>query len=382
MTRALGSDNIDHRLRHAQFAVPEGVRWLGRSIASLSQLQRVLVVGSHLRKDHPLFAQRIRQAVRLGAQLNVVNAEVQDWAMPVANALLAPAPQWPQVLANIAAAIASEKGIAAPVAGTPSVSDLAVARSLLSGENKAVLLGNAAAHHAGAGALLALAQWIAAEVGATVGYLTEAANTVGAQVVKAQPQAQGLNAAQMLSGSLKGVLLLNVEPEFDCAPSAAVASGLNKADMVVTLSAFKTNMAFSDVLLPVAPFTETSGTFVNAEARIQSFHAVVKPLGDTRPAWKVIRVLANLLGLPGFSDDSSQDVLARALAGVNDSGFVSASLLSNRTSAAIDVSAVGALPAVASIYQLDALVRRAGSLQLTVDARRAAAAPSVEEVTA
>ena len=340
------------------------------------------MVGSHLRKDHPLFAQRIRQAVRLGAQLNVVNAEAPDWAMPVANAVLAPAPQWSQALANIAAAIASEKGIAAPATGVPSASDLAVARSLLSGDSKAVLLGNAAAHHAGAASLLALAQWIATEAGATVGYLTEAANTVGAQVAKVQPQAQGLNAAQMLSGSLKGVFLLNVEPEFDCAAGAQSVAGLNKADMVVTLSPFKTNLAFSDVLLPVAPFTETSGTFVNAEARIQSFHAVVKPLGETRPAWKVIRVLANLLGLPGFSDDSSQVVLARALAGVNDSSFVSASVLSNRTSAAIDVAAVGALPAVASIYQLDALVRRAGSLQLTADARRAAAAPSVEEVTA
>ena len=80
--------------------------------------------------------------------------------------------------------------------------------------------------------------------------------------------------------------------------------------MVVTLSPFKANLAISDVLLPIAPFTETSGSFVNAEGRVQGFHAVVKPLGETRPAWKVLRVLANLLGVPGFDFESSTDVLA------------------------------------------------------------------------
>jgi NADH-quinone oxidoreductase subunit G len=382
LTRALGNDNIDHRLRQAQFAKPAGVRWLGTSIASLSQLQRVLVVGSNLRKDHPLFAQRIRQAVRLGAQVHVVNAQAQDWAMPLANTLLAPASQWAQTLAEVASAIALQKGISAPTSAAASEAAVAVARSLLSGDAKAVLLGNAAAHHAGAESLLALAQWIADETGAKLGFLTEAANTVGAQLAKAQAQGQGLNAAQMLSGALKGVLLLNTEPEFDSAAGADCAAVLAKADMVVTLSPFKSNMDFSDVLLPVAPFTETSGTFVNAEGRIQSFHAVVKPLGETRPAWKVLRVLANVLGLPGFADDSSQAVLARAVAGANEAGFVSPALLNNRTTATPDLADVGGVPSVASIYQLDSLVRRATSLQLTADARQSDVAASAEEVHA
>ena len=165
--------------------------------------------------------------------------------------------------------------------------------------------------------LLALANWIGAQTGATVGYLTEAANTVGAQLVGALPGAGGLNAGQMLAGGLKAAILLNTEPEFDSAAGAQAAAALAQAEMVVTLSPFKANLEFSDVLLPIAPFTETPGTFVNAEGRVQSFHAVVKPLGETRPAWKVLRVLANLLGLPGFDFESAQEVLlaARGAAG-------------------------------------------------------------------
>lgn len=238
---------------------------------------------------------------------------------------------------------------------------MAIAESLLSGERKAVLLGNAAAHAANASSLLALANWIALQTGASVGYLTEAANTVGAQWVGAQPQAAGLNAAQMLGGKLKAALLLAVEPEYDTAAGQAAAAALDTAEMVVTLSPFKTNLAFSDVLLPIAPFSETSGSFVNAEGRVQSFHAVVKPLAETRPAWKVLRVLGNLLGLQGFEFESSQDVLAAATAKPAN--------LSNATQAAINVAATAAEPVTASIYQLDGLVRRAPSLQLTADAR-------------
>ncbi len=366
LLRGLGSDNIDYRLRNAEFGKAEGVRWLGLPIAALTQLQRVLVVGSNLRKDHPLFAQRIRQAVRHGAQLSAITSKglyqsADAWAMKVANAQVTPAAQWAQALANVAAAIAAEKGVTAPAAGQATPEAKAIASSLLGGERKAVLLGNAAAHAANASSLLALANWIGAQTGASVGYLTEAANTVGAQWVGAQPQAAGLNAAQMLGGKLKAAVLLAVEPEYDTAAGQSAAAALDTAEMVVTLSPFKTNMAFSDVLLPIAPFSETSGSFVNAEGRLQSFHAVVKPQGETRPAWKVLRVLGNLLGLQGFEFESSQDVLAAATA--------QPAKLSNTTQAAINVTATAGEPVVASIYQLDGLVRRAPSLQLTADAR-------------
>ena len=373
----LGSANIDSRLRAADFtnAAPAGsARWLGMPIADLTTLQRVLVVGSNLRKDHPLFAQRIRQAVRHGAQLNVLTEQTPDWAMPVANACLAEASVWVSALADIAAAIAEANGVEPPVAAKASASAQAVAKSLLGGERKAILLGNAAAHHEKASSLLMLANWIGEQTGARVGYLTEAANTVGAQLVGALPGDGGLNAGQMLAGGVKASLLLNVEPGAD---SAVDGQALAQAGMVVTLSPFKTNLDISDVLLPIAPFSETSGSFVNAEGRLQSFHAVVRPLGDTRPGWKVLRVLGNLLGLSGFDADSSQAVLAQALPGVEAGQPVAAARLSNATSLAQpDLAPAALVPCVAAIYQLDGLVRRATSLQLTADARRAQATPA------
>ena len=368
LVRSLGSDNIDYRLRNAEFAKAEGVRYLGTSIASLSQLQRVLVVGSNLRKDHPLFAQRIRQAQRNGGQVNAITSKAlfngaDAWAMPVKHADVQEASAWAQSMANVAAAIAAEKGVTAPANGQATPEAQAIAKSLLGGERKAILLGNAAAHHANASSLLSLAKWIAENTGATYGYLTEAANTVGAQWAKAQPQTGGLNAAQMLAGGLKAALLLNTEPVEDSAAGTKAVAALAAMQMVVTLSPFKTNMAFSDVLLPIAPFTETSGSFVNAEGRLQSFHAVIKPLADTRPAWKVLRVLANMLGLPQLAFETSQDVLKQISATPLN--------LSNACSSEVRLAGHVDAPCVASIYQLDSLVRRAPSLQLTADARNA-----------
>ncbi|MEO7241338.1 MAG: NADH-quinone oxidoreductase subunit NuoG [Variovorax sp.] len=398
LMRAIGSENVDHRLRHADFTLASGIRWLGRSIESLSQLQRVLVVGSNLRKDHPLFAQRIRQAARKGAAVSAIASDKElaskdAWALPLAHAQVLPAADWAQALADLAAAVAAQKQVDAPVGGgTASDAATTLAQSLLKGERKAILLGNAAAHHAQATQLLALASWIGEQTGASVGYLTEAANTVGAQWAGAVPGEGGLHAGQMLAGpspdapgspdaqdptSLQAVLLLNCEPEFDSAVGGSAAAALGKAKMVVTLSAFKANLEASDVLLPIAPFSETSGTFVNAEGRVQGFHAVVKPRGEARPAWKVLRVLANMLGLPGFDFDSSQDVLAQLPGVATDEAGVTRlapERLANRAELRADtpLSIDAKAPATASIYQLDGLVRRAPSLQLTADARGSA----------
>jgi NADH-quinone oxidoreductase subunit G len=374
LVRGLGSENIDSRLRAADFSnvgANGTARWLGRSLASLSTVQRVLVVGSNLRKDQPLMAQRLRQAVRHGAQLSALVAQPMDWAMRVHQSVVAPSADWVMALAGVAAAVAEAQGVAAPVSATPTETDRAIAKSLLGGEHKAILLGNAAAHHEKASSLLALAQWIGEHTGATVGYLGEAANSVGAQLVRAVPGQGGQNASQMLRGGLKAAVLLGVEPGLD---SAAGGQGLVGAEMVVTLSAFKTNMDVSDVLLPIAPFTETSGSFVNTEGRLQSFHAVVRPLGEARPAWKVLRVLGNLLGLGGFDADSSQAVLASALPGVRVGEVVDSARLSNAVSVNIDTQRATLEPCVAPIYQLDGLVRRASSLQLTADARAGVAA--------
>ena len=373
LVRGLGSENIDHRIRHADFAnlAPAGkARWLGSSIAALSNLQRVLVVGSFLRKDHPLFASRIRQAARKGAQVHSLHALADDWLMPMGTLLVAAPSAWLQSLADIATAVGAAKGTSAPMVGNASAQAKAIADSLLSGERKAVLLGNAAAQHPQAGALLVLANWIAEQTGASVGYLSEAANSVGAQLVGAQPGAGGLNAGQMLgSARLKAALLLDVDPALDAADPSAATAALLGAEMVVALSAFRsTAVDVADVLLPIAPFTETSGSFVNAEGRLQSFHGVVKPAGETRPAWKVLRVLGNMLGLAGFDFETSEEVRAAAL---GDAAAI-ATRLDNSANAALAAAATsGAVQRIADvpIYSADSLVRHAPALQATADAR-------------
>ncbi|ABM94371.1 NADH-quinone oxidoreductase subunit NuoG [Methylibium petroleiphilum] len=370
LVRGVGSDNIDHRLRHAEFDTVEKARWLGTSIESLSTLDRAFVIGSFLRKDHPLFAQRLRQAAKHGAQVSSLHALADDWLMPISTQFTAAPSAWVAALAGVAAAVASHTGAAAPVAAEASEPAKAIAASLLSGQRKAVLLGNAAVQHPQASRLLALAQFIAEQTGATFGVLGEAANSVGAQLVGAQPRSGGLNAGQMLSQPLKAYLLLNAEPVLDAADGRQAADTLARAGMVVSLSAFRNaNLEHADVLLPITPFTETSGSFVNAEGRVQGFHGVVRPRGDARPAWKVLRVLGSMLGLPGFGFETSEEVKAQAL---GDVSAALASRLGNASRASVAIAADRpTLERVADvpIYAGDAIVRRAPSLQATADAR-------------
>ena len=370
LVRGLGSDNVDTRLRNADFTSGAGARWLGLPIAELSSLDRALVVGSFLRKDHPLFASRLRQATKRGAKVCAIGGANDDWLMPLAQRVTVAPSAWAQALGDVAVAIANQLGIDIPCNGTATDAAKAIAASLLSGQNKAVLLGNAAAQHPQASTLQALGQWIAEKTGAKLGYLGESANTVGAQLVGAQPQQGGLNAGQMLSGqSIKALVLLGVEPEFDSANPAAAVAAVQAAEMVVVMSPFKgAAPEYADVILPIAPFSETSGTFVNAEGRAQSFHGVVKPLGETRPAWKVLRVLGTMLGINDFAFETSEEVKARALGDL----ATLPSKLNNATSAAIAISAgTGALERLADlpIYSADALVRRSPSLQATADAK-------------
>jgi NADH-quinone oxidoreductase subunit G len=373
LVRGLGSESIDFRTRHADFAntaAPGSARWLGTSIASLSALQSAFVVGSFLRKDHPLFAQRLRQAARKGGQVHRLHALEDDWAMPLGSSLVAAPSAWLQSLAEVAAAVAAAKGVAAPLPAHAGAEALTIAQSLLGAERKAVLLGNAAAQHPQASQLLALSQWIGEHTGASVGYLSEAANTVGAQLVGALPGAGGLNAGQMLTQGMKALLLLNVEPELDAANAPAARAALQRSGLVVALTHFKDAVVENaDVLLPIAPFTETAGSFVNAEGRLQSFTGVVMPQGDARPAWKVLRVLANLLELPGFAQDSAEQVRAEA---IGDPASLPARL--DNRGAALPVAIADETPALqriadVPIYSADALVRRSEPLQLTADAR-------------
>ncbi|MBK1712755.1 NADH-quinone oxidoreductase subunit NuoG [Rubrivivax gelatinosus] len=373
LVRGLGSQSVDFRTRHADFAnvAPAGrARWLGLPIAALSTLDAALVVGSFLRKDQPLFAQRLRQAARHGARIHSLSASREDWALALAGHVAARPSAWHGALAEIAAAVAAAKGVAAPVAAQPGAAAQAAADALLAGERKAVLLGNAAAQHPQASALLALAQWIAEHTGASVGYLGEAANSVGAQLVGALPGEGGLNAGQMLTQPMKALIALNLEPVLDAADAAAARAALGGSGLVVALSPFQDAMAeHADVMLPIAPFTETAGSFVNAEGRLQSFQGVVRPLGQTRPGWKVLRVLGNLLGLPGFEHDSAEAVRAEAL---GDPATIAARLDNSPLPAAASSAATETgLERIADvpIYATDLLVRRSAPLQRTADAR-------------
>ncbi|QBI00577.1 NADH-quinone oxidoreductase subunit NuoG [Pseudoduganella albidiflava] len=370
LASGIGSDNIDFRLRQTDFALDGQVTpWLGMPIADVSNLQRALVIGSFLRKDHPLLASRLRAAVKNGGQLTLIHATRDDSLITVANNIVAAPSDWLAALSGIVSAIASAKGEAAPSGFSGEFNDAAkaAAASLLSGEQKAVFLGNAAVHHPQASAIAAAAQWIANATGAKLGYLTEAANTVGGYIAGAFSQ----KAEAAFATPKKAYVLLNAEPEFDAANPAQAVAALKGAEMVVVMSAFKHGADYADVLLPVAPFAETSGTFVNCEGRAQSFNGTVKPLGEARPAWKVLRVLGNILGLPGFDYETSESVRDEVLgAGVTD---VSAKL-SNVSTIALKSSLFGAgdkLERIADvpIYFADALVRRSPPLQATVDAQ-------------
>jgi NADH-quinone oxidoreductase subunit G len=384
LMRGLGSESVDHRTRHADFsdAAPAGqARWLGRSLASLSTLDRAFVIGSFLRKDHPMMALRLRHAARRGAKVMSLHAQNDDWLMPMGTRLLAAPDAWVAVLAAVVVAVAKAADVAAPVSlpdGMPADMQAdaeAVAAALLSGEHKAILLGNAAALHPQAEQLLAMANWLAGHTGATVGFLGESGNSVGAQLVGAVPGPGGLNAAQMLSQPMKALLLLNTEPVLDAADAAAAKQALAASGLVVALTAFKdAGDDAADVMLPIAPFTETAGSFVNAEGRLQSFHGVVKPLGDTRPAWKVLRVLGNLLDLPGFEHESVEDVRRDALGAAATEASALTARLNNTSTLALEVPAwpapqAGVLQRVADvpIYATDSIVRRAPALQHTAD---------------
>ena len=402
LVRGLGSENVDHRLHQSDFRADsqlQGAPWLGMSITDISRLKSALVIGSSLRKDHPLLAQRLRQAVKEGAQLNLVNPVDDDLLTKLANrAVVAPAAM-AAMLAEILKAAGELKGVQIPDAAkhaliTVSVTDnaRAMAASLINNKPAAVFLGNLAQHHPQYADIHALAQHIAHITEAKFGILGEAANSVGAYIAGAIPghgaqggvnlsPMHGVNAATIAAETCQAYVLMNLEPELDSYNPQQIMRALDEAELVVMMSAYKSRALiegnYADVLLPIAPFTETSGTFINTEGRVQSFNGVVAPLGDARPAWKILRVLGNMLELGGFDYETPEQVRAEILPAGDD---ISARLDNNLQSFVVGdiestigwtgnaIQRIGEIP----IYQADPIVRRAESLQRTHDA----AAPS------
>ena len=379
--RGVGTENVDFRLRQSDFSLSDKVKpWLGMSIAQFGELKRAFVIGSFLRKDHPLLAARLRQSVKRGGSVSILHATDDDLLMPVANKMIRPPSEWLAALGEVIVAVAEAKAIGVPagfdqVRASPEAKQTAA--SLLSGEPRAVLLGNAAAQHPQAGLLHAAAEWIAENTGASFGYLTEGGNTIGGYLANALP-ANGGNALQFLRQPKKAYLLFNTEPELDCANPQLARAAMAQAEMVVVMSAFQHGAEFADVMLPIAPFTETGGTFVNCEGRAQTFNGTVKPLGETRPGWKVLRVLGNLLGLTGFEYETADDVRSEILGSSKEAAPDLTVRLNNRLGMAPQMAAATptstadmVLERVADVpvYFTDAIVRRAHALQATSDAR-------------
>jgi NADH-quinone oxidoreductase subunit G len=349
LARGLGSENIDHRIRQSDFRVrTKGAPWLGMAIADVSKLKSILLVGSTVRKELPLFAARLRQGTKSGLVVNTLHVVADDLLMPVAKATLVK----PGALAAELAKMAEAARDAAPAEGA-----------------SAIVLGHYAQQHPDFAAILSAAHDLGRATGAAVGLLSDGANAAGAHLVGALPGQGGLDARAMVQTPRPGYLIAGIEAEYDMGAQAAQAIG--NAEFVVALSSYRNGTTDrAHVLLPIAPFTETAGSFVSLEGRAQSFNAVVKPLGDTRPGWKVLRMLGSMLGLPGFDAEMIEDV-RRAIA--PDLAEWARAGLDNAVDAPVKPAARATkeLERIAEmgIYAGDPIVRRAASLQKTTDAK-------------
>ncbi len=399
IARGLGTNNIDHRLRQRDFRdqVSDPVfPTLGMRIADVQELNALLIVGSNLRREVPILAHRVRKAAQRGARVALVNPARFPYLFPVAAEHVSPPSQQVADLAAILAAAAASTGKAVPEHLATAVRDAriedahtAIATALMSGEKRAVWLGALALRHPSFADLRSLAAAIAGLTGASFGVLAEGGNAAGAYLAGAVPHREaggtaaaqpGLSAGDMLRISQKAYLLFGgVEPWSDAA-GAESARTLSKAELVVAITPFANDQLrkIAHVLLPIGTFAETSGTYVNLEGVWQSQAGAAQPVGEARPGWKVLRVLGNLLDLGGFDYVSSEEVRneLRKVCGAAFPGLdrppAPAMYAGNHPVSQLrggGDAAVVDLP----MYQIDALVRRAPSLQKTREGRTPAA---------
>jgi len=369
LIKALGSDDIETRLRQTDPTNDIATPWLGRPIAELEKLQRALVVGSFLRKDHPLIATRLRKGAKAGLQVLRLDTGADDWLMPTQSMTLAPS-KWLAALQAIATEVAIAKSIPAPLNMSQGGTQAKLfAQLLLSGEQKSIFIGNTALAHPQATQIVAWAQWIANETGAILGFLGEGANFVGAKLVGAT--SQGIQ--PILDGSKKAVVLYQVEPSMDLANPPIAKEALLQAQTVIAMSSFISDdlLELADVILPITPYSEQAGTYINIVGDVQTVQASVRPLGQARPGWKVLRVLGDLLKLDGFQFNAVDEVMNAALGGLDIplslSNKTQVVLEQGQTLSGTGIERVADLP----IYFTDAIVRRAPSLHLTVDSKNA-----------
>ena len=376
--RGLGVQQIESRLRQTDTRGAAQTAWLGMPIAQISDLKRVLMIGSHLRKDLPLIAARVRTATKRGLQVYRLDAGGDDWLMPIASHLKSAPSQWIDQLAQIAHAVAKAKSVSLPAglsAQNVSASAQVIADELLKAtdsEKQAIFLGSLAIHHPNASDIHVAAQFIAEQTGSSFGFLNEGGNSVGAQLVGAT-QGNRASIDTLLQGNVRAFVLMNTEPLLDLPNPQQTRAALQKADTVIAMSVYTSPdlLELADVILPITPYTETVGSFVNLAGQVQTIQPAVRPLADARPAWKVLRALGSLLNLEGFLYNLPEEVYADALAKPVEQQ------LNNRFTAGMEVQQkvkfAAQLERLAdqAIYSCDAIVRRAPSLQLTRDAKSA-----------
>lgn len=382
----LGTANIDHRIDRRDFSDQDNdpvYPWLGCDIADLDNQDAVFVVGSNLRCEAPMLAHRLRKSALAGASISFASSEVHEYFFDVAEYLSGSG--LIELLSGVAVAAAGKKvpgSIAGVCKGVRATDEQkSIAASLKEADRALVLLGNIAARHEAYGVVRALAACIADATGAKFGGLSRGANSAGAHLAGLLPhrskggatrETAGLAVDTMLDRSLDVVVLVDIEPDCDLLAISDAQTKLNQQEFVIALTPFASRsiLEAADLVLPIGTFAETSGTYVNVAGTWQSFSGVANPVGDSRPAWKVLRVLGNLVGAPDFDYATSEDVrdeLARSLGGVTpDNSYRGTSKLSV-INAADDASAEIDTP----IYSVDALVRRATALQLTAAAQRA-----------
>ncbi|HYB33819.1 MAG TPA: molybdopterin-dependent oxidoreductase, partial [Steroidobacteraceae bacterium] len=391
IVRGLGSHNIDHRLRQRDFrdqGADPVFPGLGMRIADVDALSALLVIGSNLRREAPILAHRVRKAAQRGASVALLNPARYPYLFPV-KAYLTSAPG--ELVADLAAVL----GAAVAATGRPPPAQLAaavsgaritdahreLAQALLTGERRAVWLGALAARHPAFADVRALAAALAEVCRATLGRIAEGGNAAGAYLAGAVPHREagaravahaGITARQMLTEPLRAYVLFGgVEPSIDALDPESLHT-LAKAGFVVALTPFVSPevKSIAHLMLPIGTFAETSGTYVNCEGVWQSQGGAAVPVGAARPGWKVLRVLGNLLKLERFDYQSSEEVLAEVRAACADlapGGYRGRHEVMLRAPAA-----EGARVTDVPMYQMDALLRRAPSLQRTREGRAAA----------
>lgn len=350
LAQGLGIKHVDTRLMQQDDRLSDGLKgaqWLGQSIEELGACEAVLVVGANLRKEQPLLTARLRRAAKGGMALGIIASSKEELHMPLLSQQTVHPNSWAVRLNEMVNEQADENSIAG---------------RLKNAEKSAIVLGAEVQNHPEYAAIYAAAQALADSTGAVLGILPQAANSVGASVLKLNI---GNTVREMVEQPKKAVLLLNVEPEIDVAEGGKAVAALKQAQTVMAFTPYTSDtlLEVCDLLLPIAPFTETSGSFINMEGRLQSFHGVVKGLADSRPLWKVLRVLGNVFDLNGFEYETSEQVLKEA---VNRDTL--APELNNRASwsgsvvqTASELVRVGGV----GIYHTDAIVRRSAPLQAT-----------------